>query len=58
MEKNLQDEIPNVKRNILYEKCLFCINFIYLMTILHRAFRLPDIGLGTNDTPFPPFVFH
>ena len=42
MEVNLQEsadwfkltnEIPNVKRNILCEKSLFCINFICLMTI-------------------------
>ena len=29
----LKNEIPNVKGNILCEKCLFCINFICLMTI-------------------------
>ena len=29
----LTNEIPNVKGNMLCEKCLFCINFICLMTI-------------------------
>ena len=29
----LKNEIPNAKGNILCEKCLFCINFICLMTI-------------------------
>ena len=52
METNLQEsadcfkltnEIPNVWGNInICEKCLFCINFICLMTILR----------GTNDARF------
>ena len=61
MEINLQEsadwfkltnEIPNVKGNILCEKCLFCINFIFF----YRAFRLSDIGQGTNNTSFPSSV--
>ena len=45
----LMNEIPNIKGNIiLCEKCLFCINFIFL----YRAFRISDIGQGTNNTPF------
>ena len=51
----LTNEIPNVWGNIiLCERCLIVSDLYGSWQSRLRAFRLSDIGRGTNDTPFPP----